>query len=100
MSSQDRKLDEESLNELNRLKEIPKEKQTKVDNLFFDVAVSFKEGQPMVYRIIWVCFPERRLRLVRHRKVKEDFGLYAINFVTKFEMNKIKLVIGGNCTRL
>ncbi|EAL51627.1 serine/threonine-protein kinase, putative [Entamoeba histolytica HM-1:IMSS-B] len=91
-----RDLDETSKELIEKAIAVPQENRTKVDNLYFDVAVGFKEGQPLVYRLIWICFVERKLRLVRHRKIKEEYGLYTINYVSKYELNKIKLIIGEN----
>ncbi|ELP92931.1 serine/threonine protein kinase PAK, putative [Entamoeba invadens IP1] len=89
-----RKLDTPTALIVNRLANTPQEKRTQVENLFYDVLVAFKEGQPMVYRLIWLNFPERKLRLVRHRKTKEEYGMYIINTISKFENNKLKLELG------
>ncbi|KAL7718047.1 Serine/threonine-protein kinase [Entamoeba marina] len=92
----ERVLDPQSQEAVDRALELPVNQQTQVESLFYDVVVGFKEGQPMVYRLVWVSFTERKLRLMRHRKVKEEYGLYMINNVAKFELNKIRLIIGEN----
>ena len=94
-SAQQRKLDPRSQELLDKALAVPEQERTPARSLFYDVAIGFKEGQPMMYRLIWIYFPERKLMFLRHNKVREEFGLYAIINVTKFELNKIKLVIGN-----
>ena len=75
------KLTEQSKQLLKTFIETPQENKTYIDNIYFDIAVGFREDDTMEYRMIDIDFVTKRVKLIRHGKVREEYPFTSLNTV-------------------
>ncbi|ELP87484.1 serine/threonine protein kinase shk2, putative [Entamoeba invadens IP1] len=86
------KLDEKSKEALCEYLSTPQEKKTVLETIYFDIAAGLREDETMEYRMAVVNFPERKFKLIRHGKTREEFPFTILNTVnychspTQFKM--------------
>ena len=78
---QKRELEARIRQELQRVSSCPPEQKTPVDVLYYDLAVSFSEGDVMEYRMLCIHMTERCVKFYRHGKIREEFPFTSSNTV-------------------
>ncbi|EKE42241.1 protein kinase, putative, partial [Entamoeba nuttalli P19] len=76
------KLDEKSQEILREYLATKQEDKTPLETIYFDLAVGLREDETMEYRMAVVNFVERRFKLIRHGKVREEYPFTSLNTVT------------------
>ncbi|BFU20983.1 protein kinase, putative [Entamoeba histolytica HM-1:IMSS-B] len=76
------KLDEKSQEILREYLATKQEDKTPLEMIYFDLAVGLREDETMEYRMAVVNFVERRFKLIRHGKVREEYPFTSLNTVT------------------